>query len=1431
VEPGIGLEISCYGTVCPNTTHTYEVINGNCSSYTWSVVNGTIIGGNNASTVRVQWGNPPEGYGTLSIRGNNCSNICSDSISIKIPIISNPTIISGPNTVCLGETQNYTVPLWGSTKYDWTVMRLNGDTVIHYRDDTPNSILIPFTLLEQYIISVEYKNRFLGCSGHITKDIVVLQELEINTPNSTVCANEQVTFTTNLTPAMSTQTEWQIYNATNNLIQSPITAGSLNYTFTQGGTYRITASNVNACNTATVFITVNDPPPPYAGTISGPDTVCPNGTYTYTATPPQNSQYMLLWKLACDSTFYAGDTVDITFGATICDVLVYQQDITTGCISDSVIYNVNALTLAPLNISSPQVCAGNTISLTAPWQANVMYNWTINPTAAASVKGDNLSNSVTILANNFSNTATVTLTRTFCGYTVQDPIQLNIIIVQPPVVNFPNEICVNDTAIFSVNGPGTCSWTFVGGTPSPVTGCPQNVTYTTSGQHNFVLRYSENNCPPIEVRGSIFVNPLPITNIAYIQSQNVIAVTQQVNVSYRWYFNGNLTNDTVNSIPSMITGIYCCVVTDNITGCSDSVCLSYTGGGSGKDTCNSIDKEMTVTQIGCNKYLITAAPSNFSPNGYNWSIDPFAGTINTSPPPSLTATATLSQPGIFYVTATSTTGTTCYYGRKEIGSSIPRIDYSLSCSDSIYVFDNTTYCQTCSIPPRNIKINCANTNVSQILNSSQNTARFGLLNNITQQTQCTITMSFANCTVIRSFTLFPLPAPQMNTTGNCVNTPVLFQASDTHNATTRYVWNFGDSSSVEGDSVYHTYPLPGTNTVTLTAYNANGCSTTISDTVSIQQSDININGLLQQQQSIACRGDPSTLTFTPPAPINSNYYWSTNPSVATNNNTNTIYTSGVYSVTVRSAIGCVKEASVNASFYNKPTVRIIGKTCYCIGDMLDLTAFISPPPETNYRIEWYVNGALQTNFTGSNMSFVTDTTTPMLMNVQVKITDIHDCSATHNITVEIKPKPATPSISISGDQCIHKPPVCVASNNNLFWSNSSYGTSACFYNSGFVSAFYLDPITGCRSDNATQHICPAPNFDALLTGCYDFCDTTEFPDTLFVYRFMPTGCSPCFRWYHDGNIVGSEACFHSYNRYNEVVPLPIIGFGNYSMTVDYAYGLFDNTICSINSPVLTISQKPQEECGDTVPIPPPPPPPPCDSITIENCYVVCCQVYFDRIIRVCNRTNQTIVYTQLTGYGGYTVTSWWSNPLVLQPGQCTNIFVTIRIDNFNTQTGGYLILYGNSNANTACQDPPCNLRFPINADCTTNVLDCEFQNSNIVFDYNQSSPQGNYYFNFDLLLPYNTLQLISFWTDPQNFLINYNFNPPNHINGAFMITYDQLWQMICDNKTICIYALVCLQDDKFCKVSACVSARDLYNGLPDNYKYNNGNNKQLNFRF
>ena len=151
--------------------------------------------GNNTRQIVVQWGSPPDGYGVITVDGTFC-NACNAQLSVKIPVITNNTEISGPDVVCVGDIQEFELPLWGSTDYHWYTSNNNG--IQFLQAETPNKTLARFTSPGQHSISATYECEALECGlFRSTKVINVKDTLRIVSNDDNLCIGAVGTYTTN----------------------------------------------------------------------------------------------------------------------------------------------------------------------------------------------------------------------------------------------------------------------------------------------------------------------------------------------------------------------------------------------------------------------------------------------------------------------------------------------------------------------------------------------------------------------------------------------------------------------------------------------------------------------------------------------------------------------------------------------------------------------------------------------------------------------------------------------------------------------------------------------------------------------------------------------------------------------------------------------------------------------------------------------------------------------------------------------------------------------------------------------------------------------------------------------------------------------------------------------------------------------------------
>ncbi len=1203
VLPKIELELSCYGTVCENTTAKYSITSPNCFDYIWNVDGGT-FSGQGTPTITVDWGSPSSGYGVISLDSYFCDTECKSLLSVKIPVIVNNAEIVGPEEVCVGDIQQYELPLWGSTLYQWWIAQNYNNEIVEHYAEFPNQYLLEFTRPGIYTIGAVYACDFLECgSFHTQKTIVVKDTMSILSTDSVICKGDTGHYTTWHGNSVS----WQVYDHNNQYVFE--TSGiSLDYNFLIPGKYRIVASNAAVyCKEAEFFVTVLDNPP--APTfVQGPNEACQGSSIFLSASPTQPN-YFLQWQPLCPSAIPSsvdGEEVTVNYDMEVCDVAVYQVDNEYGCRSEAYIHTVDTFRLAPFTMPAiTHVCAGASVHLWVDNQpANVTYEWTISPANAASVIGNHLSNDVQILTNYLDNLpviATVTLKRTYCSNIIEyETVQISIENVSV-TVNYEDTICNDTRNYFYASGihvDNCYTWEMDG--TDVHHGYNTSYYFGTPGTHYFTLTYQPDpHCNAATVSGQVFVVDRPSVSITAI-NDTILSVAQQANVTYSWTFNG----DTIPNMQDTVcfvrdTGVFCCTVTSTIPPyCSNRTCFSNEPSiPSQPDTCLSL--ELTDSLISCTEAVIRA--NNQTSSMITWSCSP--PYVFCSPSSSAeSTTAYFSEVGTHHISAYLKDEGQCYRGDAYVTiDCIPGLMVRYDCNGLLMIYDTSKYRDGFNVPDRTITIE--GTSFFATL-SDTNRSTSILIPNLPYG-QYTVTMDMGMsvpCSVSRNFTFEGSPVIDniQIRRSMCEDTPFLFSAN-TSGTVVQYNWDFGDGSSNNGNGIYHTYSLDYNEyrIVTLTVTDSWGCFAIDTVQVSIGQK-LSTGSLSAVDDNPVCPGQNRVIQYIPDNYLN-DYYWGHSPNSTSDNYYNTTSTGDYYLYIETSDYGCRAERMCNVGFLNAPTARITGDTEYCLGELIKLNG--NTGSSNTYL--WYVwdqdNTCIHTS-TSPIIRF-----TPQLAGnyaVMLNVTSPDNCSAQAYYNFVVHPRPEAPKITVSG--CIHEPPVqatCITG-QSLLWSNGYNGVQAKYYTDGYISAYYIDNTTGCPSEKAYEYIEPAPNYDALLTGCYKICSDSLWTK-LPVYGFYPYSSSQML-WHW---IFGDTEIDYGTNL-NPQLPLP--DYGTYLMTTEYGDG------CEVKSPELQIEKR--EYC-------------PCENIDLKieksYCYVEECKIYYHLSYNVSNYGSNPVSFSSL----------------------------------------------------------------------------------------------------------------------------------------------------------------------------------------------------------
>ncbi|MBQ4442432.1 MAG: PKD domain-containing protein [Bacteroidales bacterium] len=1385
------LELSCYGTVCAGSNETYTLLNPYCSQYMWSVEGGTYTTvPSDPATIDVQWGNPSSGYGVISIDAAFCDAPCKAMASIKIPVITNNAEIEGPDVVCVGDYQLYELPLWGSTYYLWSINPSVGDSDMVNTEEI-NQVLLRFQQPGSYTLSARYGCDFIPCGPDSTeKTIIVKDTMSINSDDNTLCKGATGHYTT----WHGNSVTWRVYNQNN--AQIYYTNGvSLNYTFANAGRYKIVASNSNYCDDAEYLVTVLDNPPALTIT-NGPHSACPNSSILLNATPTHPNYYLEWVQLCAPNNTENGDEVTIDYGNTVCDVAVYQIDGENECRSAAYIHQVDAFQLAPHGLPAVTVaCAGSTVSFAVPDQSeNVTYEWNVSPTNAASVIDNHLLPSVNILTNHLSinppYTITVTLTRTPCGGSpVNETVLIQIVGVTAPALTYNDIVCQDALETFTATGGSSVSsdytWEF-SDTALLFHGASFNRTFHTTGPVTFTLTYQPNpNCDAVTVTGSLYVRALPV---AYVFcSGTTLSVPNQTNMSYQWYHNGTLLPSCTTNIfiedPNSFNGTYCCTVSYNDNpSCEVQGC--YTVPGDPPIPCSNL--VVSAGAPNCNNVTVTA--QNVPDAQYMWIISTSASGSHITPDGTFpnVATATFSVPGIYQVSVSAEANNQCYYGNSApiTIDCIPKFELSYDCNGNIEITDNSLYRTGYTIPNRRYSVVGTLDYVDLTNQALTGSINVGIPTTSTTYT-INMTMVGSSCTYTASITIEPNPIIDSVVFSHymCENTPFLFNAYP-DNSNYEYHWNFGDNSYNVGNGIYHSYEHASTPFyVTLTVTNSIGCTATSATNMNRIYTSANnvIGGYLTAEGTDVCPGIPRQIYFTPNY-LNSHYYWNSSLYSTTDNYYNTTQTGDYHVLVITSPYGCKKECILNVGFLNAPTARITGNTTYCLGEEVRLNGNTG---STNQYL-WTISGSSYSQtFTTSNITFTP--TQPGTYYVNLNVTSPDGCVRSAACTVTVHQQPAAPPIAFYNNQCIHTPPVYVHSTaspaQSLLWSNGFYGASAQYYVPGYLTAHYIDPATGCPSAKSTLFIPPAPNYDALLTGCYEKC-RDELPTSLYVYNLYPYDTTSLFwRWFENNHQTAQGNSGQA--------SLPIGSFGSYYMNTQYGNG------CVAQSPNLEISEA--MIC-------------PCDSIWVEVdkwCSTRECKLIYIMTVTIHNDGSQPAYFSQLTSNTSSNIMYVTPMPVTVAPGGSQTIIVTLEFTDF-----------ANPYIEFTLSDPEndCEYSFSEYFDWRRCVReDCDARIKKINFLSQLSSPHQTSYFNIDLDLPSGTTSLVALWSTPPQ-LITYSYSPPTYVNGLLMLNYGQLTQMVQNGEYVCFNAIVCIENDHLCYVRVCVKAPELLALIPDEFR-------------
>jgi len=1049
-------KVSCYGATCAGKEGIYTVEEPSFSQYYWSVEGGELIQPYNSRTVKVLWGAPESGFGTLYLDGTYSDCACKSRKAIRVPVLSDQVPINGPDTLCVGaDFAEYTLPLWGGTEYSWTVSSTTGLAINERVNIARVTPLQPGT----YTLTATFHCDFIGCGSFtVTKTIVVKNMLEITPSAEEVCVGSAVDFTTNAT----TPCLWAVERDGQTLYTENATLFS--YSFDTVGMFTVYAYNSNFCKRAMISVRVKDRPP-QPRNVKGPRVVCLNSAETYTATKTGN-EYYLLWRWSVDGTERSciGDEANITFGNTVSDIRVSQVNIMTGCESDPVEYHISPFQLAPFPYTTLKLCPEQVVTLNqlADQSANgVTYEWTVIPSNVISIQGSEMEAKVKLLANHAdADDVKIVLRRTSCSGERRDTILVSYNEIDPPTISH-RYICRGKATSFTCTNAADADqsltyWYIDNNINDKHYGVPVYLTFNDLQFHMVHLHYvskggctaeasdlvKANDCPPVDPPhpGCIDVpDAFQIVQHCY----NTVSVESLLgSMGLDYPVNLQVRKDGREFFHTTVLSATQRILIPETGECTFLIGWSHLGQCYTHSVTLTMNGPLPILTIGsdCAGHLMVQASSGSSVGIFRNA--PYIGQISYAPIASGTCT---NHPlyfnlrtGDYYVRITDPWLRNCYIdtlvhfdGRVL---TINSLDVeSMMCEKTAYVFSADV--QGCGPLTYEWDFGDGSSNKG---------------NNIEHVYDFVATP------------IFPQPV------------------------------------------------IPGCRrNVTLTVTDGNGCTATSTTSVRIYPDDAQsytLNADIPQ-----CPGTPAVLSTQSNA--GTTYDW--RPYSTSQVNTAQFSRSGTYGVAITTARGCRTKLTRNVAYPNAPFAYISCDKFYCEGDQAKLYTYVNQ----DYSYTWEIDLPDGSQTVRTDAIPVLDLNQHGDYNVTLTVSD-GNCSAVETASFTVHERPATPTLEICGNPCITDGPVevCNTDGRDLYWSNGTRGDHAFYFYDGLNSAYYVDPETGCKSYTGTIYIPEAPKFDGFLSGCYRFCDKS-IPGQTQVFTLGDNFNTYGLHWLYNGEEI------------------------------------------------------------------------------------------------------------------------------------------------------------------------------------------------------------------------------------------------------------------------------------------------------------------------
>jgi len=562
-------EIECVGTVCKGETVTYSTPD-ECASYSWTITgDATIIEGGTPSDnfITIEWNQGPEGTIELSVA--NCNPALCDAAAIaSIPIITDDiSLIEGPDKVCPNDISTYSITDFGGSEFTWTV---SGGNILEGQGTNQISVeWIGSPLQNPHSVSINYENCFLNCGGSDQMDVNIRSEFYVAGPIE-VCQNQSGTYDAiDAGFDVGVNVNWDLLDNTGaSVFTASGSQTSINFSLPLGN-YTLQATPQNASGTCTVLyeimIEVTDlPPPPNA--IIGTDLICPGTAYTYNADGLPAHEFHWIINNGGIITEDFGDQLNVIWGANPPYELQLSQISVVGLQCESETISFAATAIQTFTVSGTEgLCREEIGFYTADNFENVNYEWTITPeTAGTIIDGENTDNIEIFWHSAGNHTVSIDI----CG--LVQTVNVEVFELPEPVVDHPALLCPFEEGVVSTTvGYDAYEWRNESGAvisndpnPSLIPGYYEVVVTDANGcTGNDIFQIEGLPQPNISISTPGILGLCPPSSIT------LFAIETTGGYSYQWYQDDVPVGTDVSSLQITDAATYYTIITD-ANGCT-----------------------------------------------------------------------------------------------------------------------------------------------------------------------------------------------------------------------------------------------------------------------------------------------------------------------------------------------------------------------------------------------------------------------------------------------------------------------------------------------------------------------------------------------------------------------------------------------------------------------------------------------------------------------------------------------------------------------------------------------------------------------------------------------------------------------------------------------------------------------------------------------